>query len=115
MSRQPDPYTCDVSQTIRLIGGKWKAIIIFHLMEDEVLRFGQLQRAVPDITQRMLTLQLRELERDGIVKRTVYQQIPPKVEYTLTPLGKSLTPIISNMKSWGHSYKTNRTELMRAK
>ncbi len=106
MSRQPEPHTCDVAQTIRLIGGKWKAIILFHLMKDEVLRFSQLQRDIPDITQRMLTLQLRELERDGIIKRTVYQQIPPKVEYSLTPLGKSLTPIIAAMKVWGSEYKT---------
>lgn len=106
MSRQPEPHTCDVAQTIRLIGGKWKAIIIFHLMEDEILRFSQLQRDIPEITQRMLTLQLRELEQDGLVHRKIYQQVPPRVEYSLTPLGKSLAPIISSMKAWGYEYKT---------
>ena len=105
MSRQPEPHTCDVAQTIRLIGGKWKAIILFHLMKDEVLRFSQLQRDIPDITQRMLTLQLRELERDGIVKRTVYQQIPPKVEYSLTEFGRTLLPVIEAMHHWGVAYQ----------
>lgn len=109
MSKQP--HTCDVAQTISLIGGKWKAIILFHLMEDGVLRFGQLQRLVPDITQRMLTLQLREMERDGLVTRTIYREVPPRVEYSLTQLGTSLTPIIHSMKRWGHNYKTDLTKL----
>lgn len=105
MNRPLQPATCDVAQTIQLIGGKWKAIILFHLMDNGVLRFGQLQRLVPDITQRMLTLQLREMESDGLVKRVVYQEVPPKVEYSLTPLGESLSPIISCMKIWGRNYK----------
>lgn len=111
MSKQPQPNTCDVAQTISLIGGKWKAIILFHLMEDGILRFGQLQRLVPDITQRMLTLQLREMERDGLVTRTIYREVPPRVEYSLTQLGTSLTPIIHSMKKWGHDYKTDLTEM----
>jgi DNA-binding HxlR family transcriptional regulator len=110
MRRQPEPNTCDVAQTIRLIGGKWKAIIVFHLIEDKVLRFSQLQRLVPDITQRMLTLQLRELEQDGLVARKIYQEVPPRVEYSLTPLGTSLTPIIASMKTWGHEYKVHVTQ-----
>jgi DNA-binding HxlR family transcriptional regulator len=102
--KSPCPTTCDVAQTISLIGGKWKSIILFYLL-DETLRFSELQRSIPDITQRMLTLQLRELEADGIVKRTVYKQIPPKVEYSLTELGTTLSPIILAMKQWGHDYK----------
>lgn len=105
MTKNPIPNTCDVAQTMSFIGGKWKAIILFHLVENKVLRFSEIQRKVPDITQRMLTLQLRELESDNIVSRTIYQQIPPKVEYSLTPLGESLEPIITAMKSWGMDYK----------
>ncbi|MFT4245561.1 MAG: helix-turn-helix domain-containing protein [Micrococcaceae bacterium] len=108
MTIAPEPNTCDVAQTISLIGGKWKAIILFHLMDDGVLRFSQLQRQIPGITQRMLTLQLRELEQDGIVHRKVYQQIPPKVEYSLTALGETLNPIIIAMKSWGADYKAKK-------
>lgn len=95
---------CDVAQTISLIGGKWKAIILYHLMAHQFLRFSELQRAIPQVTQRMLTLQLRELESDGLISRTIYQQIPPRVEYRLTPLGESIGPIINEMKHWGHKY-----------
>ncbi|MFT4186087.1 MAG: helix-turn-helix domain-containing protein [Micrococcaceae bacterium] len=108
MTIKPEPQICDVAQTISLIGGKWKAIILFHLMEYGVLRFSQLQRHIPGITQRMLTLQLRELEQDGIVNRKVYPQIPPKVEYSLTSLGQTLHPIIIAMKSWGADYKAKK-------
>lgn len=99
-----DPNLCDVAQTIALIGGKWKSIIIFYLLSG-TLRFGQLQRKVPGITQRMLTLQLRELEADGIVQRTIYPEVPPRVEYSLTPLGESLRPVIMSMKKWGSQYR----------
>lgn len=99
-----DPNLCDVAQTITLIGGKWKSIIIFYLLGG-TLRFGQVQRKLPGITQRMLTLQLRELEADGIVQRTVYPEVPPRVEYSLTPLGQSLRPVIMSMKKWGSQYR----------
>src|SRR4051812_42553790 len=94
---------CPVEATLDLIGGKWKGVILYHLLGDRV-RFGQLRRIVPDITQRVLTKQLRELEASGIVHREVYPQVPPKVEYSVTPLGQSLAPIIRAMRVWGEDY-----------
>ncbi|MPQ26908.1 winged helix-turn-helix transcriptional regulator [Bacillus paralicheniformis] len=93
-------YSCPVEATIDIIGGKWKSVILFHLI-DEKKRFNELRRLMPGVTQRMLTLQLRELERDGIVHREVYKQVPPKVEYCLTEFGKTLVPIIHQMMNWG--------------
>ncbi|WP_313638636.1 winged helix-turn-helix transcriptional regulator [Paenibacillus sp.] len=95
---------CPVEFTLDVIGGKWKGILIYHLM-DGTKRFNEFRRICPGITQRMLTLQLRELEEDGVVHREVYHQVPPKVEYSLTEFGKTLTPIIKLMKDWGEVYK----------
>ena len=86
------------------MGGKWKVLILFYLMKGTV-RFGEFQRLIPKITQRMLTLQLRELEEDGVVHREVYRQVPPKVEYSLTEFGRSLEPILILMRDWGVTYK----------
>lgn len=91
--------TCEVEITLEVIGGRWKVLIIRELMAG-VKRFGELQRALPGITQKMLTQQLREMEDDGIIHREVYPQIPPKVEYSLTPLGESLQPILNAMHEW---------------
>jgi DNA-binding HxlR family transcriptional regulator len=94
-------YTeCPVEATLDIIGGKWKGIVLYHLTQ-ETKRFNELRKLVPSITQRMLTLQLRQLERDGLIKRKIYKQIPPKVEYFLTDLGQSLTPILELLKEWG--------------
>ncbi len=82
------------------IGGKWKGILFYHMIGGKK-RFNEFRRICPSITQRMLTLQLRELEADGIVHREVYQQVPPKVEYSLTEFGRSLEPIVLQMKKWG--------------
>lgn len=95
---------CPVETTLDVIGGKWKGIILYHLI-DGTKRFNEFRRLYPGITQFMLTLQLRELERDGIVHREVYKQVPPKVEYSLTEFGKTLEPIILSMKAWGETYK----------
>ncbi|MBD2776496.1 winged helix-turn-helix transcriptional regulator [Iningainema tapete] len=92
--------SCEVETTLRVIGGRWKVLIIRELMAG-VKRFGELQRALNGITQKMLTQQLRELEEDGIIHREIYPQIPPKVEYSLTPLGESLKPILYAMHEWG--------------
>lgn len=92
--------TCEVETTLKVIGGRWKVLIIRELMFG-VKRFGELQRALDGITQKMLTQQLREMEEDGIIYREVYPQIPPKVEYSLTPLGESLKPILYAMHEWG--------------
>lgn len=97
---------CPVEATLSVIGGKWKGIILYHLMQ-ETKRFNQLQDQLSNVTPRMLTRQLRELERDGVVHREIYPQVPPKVEYSLTEFGQSLTPIISLMESWGQQYVTD--------
>lgn len=91
---------CPVERTLEVIGGRWKVLILRELFPG-VKRFGQLHRALHGITQKMLTQQLRELEEDGIIHREVYLQVPPKVEYSLTPLGESLKPIIDAMHEWG--------------
>ena len=91
---------CPVSATIRLIGGKYKALLLWHLT-GQTLRFNQLHRLVPEATPKMLTQQLRELELDGLIRRTVYPVVPPRVEYSLTPLGESLFPILEAMYQWG--------------
>jgi DNA-binding HxlR family transcriptional regulator len=97
------PVTCPVEAAMRVLGGKWKPLILFYLM-DGAKRFGELRRLMPHVTQQMLTLQLRELEQDGIIHREVYKQVPPKVEYWLTPLGQQLEPILKQMLDWGVEY-----------
>jgi DNA-binding HxlR family transcriptional regulator len=85
------------------MGGRWKSTILFRLISGKK-RFGELRRFLPDVTQRMLTLQLRELERDGIIHRVVYREVPPKVEYSLTDLGRTLEPVLISMCDWGKIY-----------
>ncbi|MDD9271324.1 winged helix-turn-helix transcriptional regulator [Paenibacillus sp. GCM10023248] len=97
---------CPVEFTLDIIGGKWKGVLLYHLI-DGTKRFNEFKRICPSISQRMLTLQLRELEEDGIVHREVYHQVPPKVEYSLTEFGRTLTPILLLMKEWGSQYKKN--------
>ena len=91
---------CPVEAALELIGGKWKGVALYHLMQ-RTLRFSELKRQMGDVTQRMLTKQLRELEADELVKRKVYPVVPPKVEYSLTEKGESLRPIIMALKAWG--------------
>jgi DNA-binding HxlR family transcriptional regulator len=91
---------CPAEKTLDIIGGRWKVLILWQLYQRE-RRFSELLRAMTGITQKMLTQQLRELERDGIVHRQVYPQVPPKVEYSLTPLGESLRPVVDAMCEWG--------------
>lgn len=97
---------CPVGTTLDLIGGKYKALILWHLAEG-TLRFSQLRKAVPNATPKMLTQQLRELEGDELIHREVYPVIPPKVEYSLTELGRSLLPILVAMRDWGAGYLRN--------
>lgn len=92
--------SCEVETTLKIIGGRWKVLIIRELLLG-VRRFGELEHALPGITQKMLTQQLREMEQDGIVHRKVYAEVPPKVEYSLTSLGESLQPILNAMHEWG--------------
>lgn len=98
--KDPSCYFCPVEGTLDVIGGKWKPLIIWYLRK-RILRFSEIQRAIPGITDVMLTKQLRELEKDGIVKRKVYKQVPPKVEYSLTPLGKTVIPVLDALCDWG--------------
>jgi DNA-binding HxlR family transcriptional regulator len=96
-----EKYThCPVEAALDLIGGKWKSVILFRLMEG-TQRFNQLQRLIPTITRRMLTLQLRELEEDQLILRTVYPEVPPRVEYSLTELGMTLKPLLIGLRQWG--------------
>jgi DNA-binding HxlR family transcriptional regulator len=90
---------CPVDLAIDLVGGKWKPLILYRL-RDGTMRFGELQRAIPNVTQRMLTLQLRELERDGLVVRTIYAEVPPKVEYTMTGPARGLLPVMEALGRW---------------
>jgi len=89
-----------VEATLALIDGKWKGVVLFHLFEG-TLRFNEIRRRLPNLTQRMLTNQLRELEADGLIVRTVYPQVPPRVEYSLSARGRSLEPVIKALKAWG--------------
>ncbi len=98
-------YYCNVELTLQVIGGKWKPIIIYRLGNDGTLRFSEIKRAIPNITQKMLTQQLRELEADGVVLRTVFPQVPPRVDYGLTELGASVMPVIKSLCKWGKDYE----------
>jgi DNA-binding HxlR family transcriptional regulator len=93
-------YNCPIEAPISLIGGKYKAIILWHLI-DKTLRFNEIQKLIPQATPKMLTQQLRELENDNLVIRTVYPVVPPKTEYSLTDFGKSMIPILNAMCNWG--------------
>ncbi|MEN8180728.1 MAG: helix-turn-helix domain-containing protein [Pseudomonadota bacterium] len=94
---------CPVEAALDLVGGKWKSVVLFRIME-QTRRFNELRRLVPNITQRMLTNQLRELEQDGLVHREVYPQVPPKVEYSLTELGQTLEPVLHALRDWGEAH-----------
>lgn len=95
-----DQYNCPLEATIEVIGGKWKLYLLWHI-RNECKRYGELKRKTPGITEKMLIQQLRELERDGLVTRMVYPEIPPKVEYSLTPYGETFTPLLHLLNSWG--------------
>ena len=98
-----DGYNCPVDATLDLIGGKYKSLILWHLINN-TLRFGELKKLIPQATPKMLTQQLRELEEDHLLIRTVYPVVPPKVEYRLSELGESIRPILEAMYDWGAGY-----------
>ncbi|TDC67072.1 transcriptional regulator [Micromonospora sp. KC207] len=93
-------FTCGLDAAIAVMGGKWKGLILFAL-QDGSLRFGQLRRAVPGVSERVLILQLREMETTGLLHREVYHQVPPKVEYSLTEFGQSLNTAMASLGEWG--------------
>ncbi|QCI67902.1 winged helix-turn-helix transcriptional regulator [Phreatobacter stygius] len=94
---------CPVEGVLDLIDGKWKGVILYHLLNG-TLRFNEIRKKLPTVTQRMLTNQLRELEADGFVVRTVFAQVPPRVDYSLSELGRSLDPVIGALKAWGDAH-----------
>ncbi len=95
---------CPVETTLLLIGSKWKVLILRDLIGGK-MRFGELKRSVGSVSQKVLTAQLREMEADGLIKRTVYAEVPPRVEYELTKLGLSLKPVLDSLWAWGENYK----------
>lgn len=110
-------YQCHMELTLELIGGKWKLLLLYKLGENGVMRFNELGRLHPRLTQKMLAQQLKELEADRLVNRRSYNQVPPKVEYSLTELGASLLPMLEEMCAWGKGYlkEEGRAEKRRAK
>jgi DNA-binding HxlR family transcriptional regulator len=100
-----DARRCAVEVTVAVIGGKWKPIILFHLMKG-TLRFGELHRRLPQVGERVLTRQLRELEADRLVLREIFAEVPPRVEYRLSDTGRSLIPVLETMSRWGDVYGT---------
>ena len=105
-----DLPACPVETTLSLIGNKWKVLILRDLMEG-TMRFGQLKKSVGDISQKVLTAQLRDMEESGLVARKVYAEVPPRVEYSLTELGLSLKPVLDAMVEWGTDYKSSHSYL----
>jgi DNA-binding HxlR family transcriptional regulator len=111
LARKDRPYDCapgcPVEAALDVIGGKWKGVILFHLLGG-TLRFNALRRSLGNITQRMLIHQLRELEEDGLILRTVYPQVPPRVDYALTPAAQSLEPLLRGLHDWGAEWMAKR-------
>ena len=103
-------FGCPVEAALEVLGGKWKGLILFHLLEGS-RRFNDLRRLLPEVTQRMLTRQLRELEADGIVARQVFAEVPPHVEYSLTEFGESLAPLMSALQQWGGRFLQRQAAL----
>lgn len=101
-----DLENCPVTATMEVIGGKWK-LLILHLINNDIRRFGKMSMMLKDISKQMLTTQLRELESDGIIVRTIYAEIPPRVEYALSPKGIALLNVVDSLKEWGLKYVIN--------
>ena len=100
---------CAISTTLHALGGKWKTIVLWHLV-DKTRRFGEIQRLVKGVTHKMLAQQLRELEADRLIERKVYAEVPPRVEYSLTPYGRTLIPVLNAMAEWGLEHERNLSD-----
>lgn len=109
---KPIRINCEIEVTLHMIGGKFKPLILYHLAEHSPRRFGELLKAIKSLSQKTLTNNLRELEADGLVTRTAYAEIPPRVEYAITPKGLSLLPILESMCAWGEQHCDARFELL---
>jgi DNA-binding HxlR family transcriptional regulator len=103
MSDEQTTGTLFVQTTLKVLGGKWKILILWHL-KDQTRRFGELKRLMPEISEKMLIQQLRELEKDEIVHRNVYPDVPPRVEYSFTDYGRSLEPVLQSLCNWGEAH-----------
>lgn len=100
-------YRCEIEVTLEVLSGKWKSLILWNLSQHKVIRFNKFKKLIPEITQKMLTQQLRDLHKNGIVQKTIYHQVPPKVEYSLTQMGEDLIPILEAMDKWGKNFVDN--------
>ncbi|MCP3926329.1 MAG: helix-turn-helix transcriptional regulator [Desulfobacterales bacterium] len=98
-------YHCYFELALLIIGGKWKSIILYHLGKAGILRYGELKKEMPNITEKMLTQQLKDLQKDNMVLRKMYNQVPPKVEYSLTPFGQTIMPALLKLREWGITYE----------
>lgn len=107
MKRLKPQYTCSLELAMELVGGKWKLVLLWHLLGG-TLRFCELKRKLGDITQKMLTLQLRELEEAGLITRTVYPVVPPRVDYDLTERGRALAPVLTDLCAWAGGYAADK-------
>ena len=96
---------CPITASLEVLGGKWKVLVLARLAEHPLLRFGELHRLIPKVSQKMLTQQLRELEEAGLVARRIYAEVPPRVEYRLTPHGQTLQPVLSALRDWGDLHR----------
>jgi DNA-binding HxlR family transcriptional regulator len=108
-------FTCGLDATLRLISGKWKPLILYFVAQDGPTRYGALRRAIRDVSDKVLIQQLKELEADGLVKRTDYHEVPPRVDYSLTPLGRSLAEALAPLCAWGNANMAEVTRLYAAR
>lgn len=104
-------YHCAMDVTMSYIGGKWKTVVLWYL-RNKTLRFGELKKQIPDITEKMLSLQLKSLEEDGLVKREVFTEVPLRVEYSLTDFGKTLIPVLEAIAQWGRELGQNEGKVL---
>lgn len=104
---------CPVEATIEVIGGKWKPLILYYLFFEGTQRFGELRRKIQGVTQHSLTVQLRQLEHDGVVQRHIYPEVPPRVEYSLTDFGRTLGPLLKLMQEWGEEFVNSGRRMRR--
>lgn len=105
-------YHCAMDITMDYIGGKWRSVVLWYLLKGRK-RFSELKAVIPDITEKMLSIQLKKLEKDGLIERTVFAEVPPRVEYNLTPSGKTLIPLLNEIASWGRNKGYNEGKIIK--